>query len=163
MKALARAQETWQGMPPRDRRAVMVCGAALLVTAAWMLGWEPAARAIPRIQKELPKDQDQLQQLQALATDAGKLKALPAIQKRNAAELRGEVTKSLETAGITDAVVEVTDTALRVRTDKVSFYTWMQWLDSARKTLGLAVTSMEAKKAGGNEVGVVAASAEMGF
>ncbi|WP_059413216.1 type II secretion system protein GspM [Cupriavidus basilensis] len=161
--AVTRGLHAWRAMPPRDRRAVSACVAAIAVACGWLVGWEPAASAIPRLQREIPRDRAQWLQLQSLAKQAQTLRALPDIPRRAGAALRDEVARSLDAAGITGTVVEATDDGVRVRIDKVSFYTWMQWLAGARQAFGLGVLDMEAKKAEGGERGTVTVGAALGL
>ncbi|WP_020205075.1 type II secretion system protein GspM [Cupriavidus sp. WS] len=159
--AVARGLLAWRALTPRDRRAVMVCAAAISTACGWLAGWEPAASAIPRLQRELPLDHAQLAQLQLLAKQAQALRALPDIPPRTGAALRDAVAGSLETAGIAGATVEAADHGVRVRADKVSFYAWMQWLAGARQAFGLDVLDMEARAAAGGERGAVTVSAAL--
>lgn len=157
---LAAIRRQWRALPLRDQRAVIACAVVIAATAVWQLGWEPAAAAIPRIQRELPLEREQLLQVQTLGVEATRLRNMPDIARKAPDAMRDSVAKSLETAGLTGPDVKLSGATLQVHADKISFYTWMQWLARTRAEFGLTVVSMEAKKTG-TERGEVSVNAEL--
>ena len=168
MNTLTRLHETWQAMPLRDRRALLLCGAVLLAVSGWFAGWAPASQAVARIERELPGEKTELDRLEALAKTAATLARQPSPTLLDDAALRADAQRSLEAAGIGAAKIEVANGVLRVQVEKASFHAWMQWLADMRKRQAMAVISMEARRQGAvgaastvGTAGEVSASAEL--
>lgn len=75
----------WRGLAPRERglalAAALVVGAALL----WLVALQPAIRVLRTAPAQLAALDAQLQQMQALATEAAELRAAPTLSAAQAA------------------------------------------------------------------------------
>lgn len=84
--ALAKA---WRGLGPRERRLLKLAAVALALLLLWTLALGPATRTMRRAPVEQEALDAQLQQMQALATEAKALRGAPALspdQARSALE-----------------------------------------------------------------------------
>lgn len=75
----SQARAHWQGLGERERLAVLIGGSALAVLLLWMLAVQPALRTLQRAPQQLAQADTQLQQMQALAREAGELRSLPVV------------------------------------------------------------------------------------
>lgn len=67
---LAKARAAWQGLAPRERRAVALVGVVLATALTWLVLVEPALARIDHWQAETPKLRSQAQALSELLAQA---------------------------------------------------------------------------------------------
>lgn len=75
----ARASELWKRLAPRERLAVVLAAAVLVLGLGWMVLVAPALRTLREAPLTLDRLDVQLQQMQRLAAEARELKALPPV------------------------------------------------------------------------------------
>lgn len=77
--ALAPARAWWRQLAARERRALGVAAAVLVLGLLWQWGIAPAWRTLVRAPAELERLDAQLQQMRALAAETEQLRATPAL------------------------------------------------------------------------------------
>jgi len=83
---VAQLQARWQALGMRERNALQIAGAALLVVLVWTLGIQPAWRTLKQAPAQLEALELNLQDMQRLAQEARELREAPAVPAAQAAE-----------------------------------------------------------------------------
>ncbi len=88
-------QQRWQALSPRDRSALQLAAAVLLLGLLWALAVQPAWRTLQRAPAEREALDAQWQAMQALATEASALRATPPVGVAQASEALQAATAKL--------------------------------------------------------------------
>jgi general secretion pathway protein M len=83
---LAPLRERWRGLSTRDRRGVALAAAVLGAFVLWSAALQPALRTLREAPAQLDALDAQLQQMQALASEAAELRNAPAVSQDQAAQ-----------------------------------------------------------------------------
>lgn len=125
--------QKWAGLPPRDRRMLMIAGLFLLVIVIWLVLFEPAWQGTKRLEKSLPGLRADLARMDQLADEARELSRVTSAPPENSAQLKVRLEQSLLAQGINRemATVEAHSDILEVRFRQAPFEAWVFWLDGA--------------------------------
>lgn len=82
--ARAAAQTRWHQLAPRERQGVAVAGTLLAVSLLWFVAIAPAWRTLREVPPQRLALEAQLQQMQALATEAQTLRAVAPVPPEQA-------------------------------------------------------------------------------
>ena len=98
-QALQPLQAQWQVMGARERRLVLLAGAALALLLLWSLALQPALRTLRQAPAQLAQLDAQLQQMQRLAAEARELRAQPVVPAGQALQALQAASERLGAAG----------------------------------------------------------------
>jgi general secretion pathway protein M len=122
------AREQWRGRAPRERRALALAAAAVLVLLVWWLFVQPAWRTVREAPAQLDSLDAQLQQLQRLAAESQSLKgAAPVTSAQAGLALKAATDRLGEKGRLTLLGDRATLTLTGVNTEALR-----GWLQEAR-------------------------------
>ena len=84
MSALQGLKGRWTALAPREQRGVTLAAAALLLTLVWLLAVAPALRTLREAPAKQAQLRGELEHIQALASQAQQLQALPVLSRLEA-------------------------------------------------------------------------------
>lgn len=93
------ARQYWKSRAPRERRALTLLGALLLVALVWWLFVQPAWRTLHETPAQLDQLEAQLQQMQRLAAEAQSLRGVAAVSPAQAIAALKAATERLGDKG----------------------------------------------------------------
>ena len=93
------ARQAWAKLAPRERRGIALAAGAVGLALLWLLALAPALRSVQSLPGELERAELELQQMQALATEATGLRATPAVSSEQALAALNTATAELGAAG----------------------------------------------------------------
>ncbi|MEO5733580.1 MAG: type II secretion system protein GspM, partial [Rubrivivax sp.] len=96
---LAPARAWWHGLPPRERRMVVVAASVLGLYLLWVLALSPALQTARSAPRELDGLDAQWQTMQAMAAEAAELRAAPPINRQAATAALQAATGRLGESG----------------------------------------------------------------
>ncbi len=125
--------QKWAGLPPRDRRILVIAAIFLGIVLVWQLLFQPAWQGTQRLQKSLPTLRADLARMDQLATEVRELSRIASAPAENPAQLKVRLEQSLLAQGISKdmATVEAHSDIIEVRFRKAPFEAWVFWLDAA--------------------------------
>lgn len=89
-----RGQQAWSTLAPRDRKLLRLGAALLGLVLVWLVGMQPAWRALRELPPQIERADAQLQQMQALAAESKTLRAAaPVAQAQAGAALRAAAAR----------------------------------------------------------------------
>jgi general secretion pathway protein M len=92
-------QQRWSAFAPRERVLVGVMAAALAFLVVWLIAVRPAWRTLTLAPAQRAQADAQLFEMQALATEAKQLRALPPVQQGQAEMVLKSATERLGAKG----------------------------------------------------------------
>ena len=96
-----RGAAAWAGLSPRDQRIARIGAAFVGLLLVWLLGVQPAWRALRELPPQIERAEAQLQQMQSLAAESKTLRAAPPVaQAQAAAALRAAAARLGERARV---------------------------------------------------------------
>lgn len=141
-------QHFWSERAPRERRILTIGVAFLAVLALYFILVYPAASGVERLQRLLPQARVQAAELESLAAEAKRLRALPPAAAPGGADARGALGASLEAAGLQASHnVPLANGDVHLSFANVPFSKWATWLAGAERTLGLHTVAVTVKAA----------------
>jgi len=120
--------QRWAEFTPRERVLVAAMGTALAVLLVWLLGVRPAWRTLDTAPALRAQADAQLVQVQALAAEAGQLRALPPVRPATAEQALRSATQRLGGRGTLQLQGERATLTLKEATGE----DLRQWLGEAR-------------------------------
>jgi general secretion pathway protein M len=138
----------WQGRTEQERRFLTIGGGIAAAVILWATLIDPAVTGRKTLARQLPEMRQQAAELQAMAVEASKLQAQPAVQ---AARISREgLATSLSARGIKPESIIVTGEFVKLDVKDVVFANLLAWLDEQRRASRLTVqdlnlTGQEAK------------------
>lgn len=137
----------WSSLAPRERRLVATALTVVLVAIAYLVLWEPAARARTQLAKELPVLREQAAEMSSLAREAQSLaNAVPA--PVTGAAQRTALEDTLTRHGLKPTQLTVHDGTVQLQLDGVTFGAWSDWLTSVRDAYRLQVKEAQIRYVG---------------
>lgn len=89
-----RGQQAWSALAPRDRKLLRLGAALLGLVLVWLVGVQPAWRALRELPPQIERAEAQLQQMQVLAAESKTLRAAaPVAQAQAGAALRAAAAR----------------------------------------------------------------------
>lgn len=133
----ARAAAWWSVRTEQEQRMLAIGGAVVAFGLVYGVLVDPALTGRERLQKELPKLNQQVAELQALAGEASQLAANPPVQAQPLT--KDGVTARLQASGLTPQNLAVTGDYIKVEFKGVPFAGLVSWLDTMRREQRVAV------------------------
>jgi len=130
-QARANGAAFWAARTEQERRFLGVGGAVLGVLLVYGLLIAPALSGRERLQKDLPVLRQQAAELQALALQAGALKAQPNVTPP--AMTGDSIKASLAAHGLSAQSIGMTGEYAKLQLNGVSFPGLVDWLDALRR------------------------------
>ena len=127
----------WQDRKPRERSALALGAAIVVLALAYVALIAPALEGRARLAQTLPSLRLQAGEMQALAKEATQLAAVA--KATPAAVTKDAVERSLRDKGLKAQSVVVDGGLTRVQLAAVSFASLLDWLNDAQRTMGLFV------------------------
>ncbi len=127
----------WQERKPRERKALALGAAAVIVALLYALVVDPAIRGREQLAKTLPSLRQQAAEMQALSRQAAQLAQAGAAAPP--APTREAIERSLSSKGLKAQSVVLDGGLTRVQLASVPFSLLLDWLDDAQKTARLSV------------------------
>lgn len=156
MDGPASLRRHWAERSPRERRLLSLGAVFLVGVAAYLTLIEPAYSGIVRLQRLLPQTRAQAGELEALISEAQRLRAATPVVKTSGADARAALLASLAAAGMAPArTTALPNGELRLALRDVPFKKWAAWLATAEGTQGVravAVTANAVATAGNVDV-----------
>jgi general secretion pathway protein M len=135
----------WSDRAPREKLALVACGAIIVLAVFYLVLIEPAATGMARLQRGLPASRTQAATLDALLGEVKTLKARPPVATIGPQEARGTLEKSLAEAGLkAGRIVPLADGDIQLAFANVPYATWTLWLANIERTLGARATTVNA-------------------
>lgn len=123
-------QGRWHSLPPRDRLALVVLGAALALTLLYLLLWQPVAQQAALARSHLQQQRTLHQYLQEHAPQVRARQGKPQLAIDPAA-LQGLVTASAGTQGLSiERMDNQGDGGLQISLQPTDFTRLLRWLVS---------------------------------
>lgn len=122
----------WEEREVRERKAILLGGAALLLTLIWLLLLNPPLTGRVQLDKSLPVLRQQAAELQGMASEAARLtqQAAPPAMPLT----RESVEAALARHGLKAKTILVTGEMLKVELTTASFAALIAWLDDMGRT-----------------------------
>jgi general secretion pathway protein M len=139
-------RDFWIQRAPRERLAMILASAVLLLAVVFLTLVEPAATGIPRLERSLPATRMQAERLDQLLAEVAELKSKPQVAVLPPAEARAALEKSLGAAGLkATRVVPIADGDLQIVFANVPYAAWSTWLAGAERELGAKAHTVSAR------------------
>jgi general secretion pathway protein M len=136
----------WTSLSIRERTAVAVGGALVIVALLYLLAIEPAWRTRARLTADLPRLQAEAAEVRALALEAKRLKSR-ALTVESPEQTRAAVNRLLAEKKI-DASVREAEGRLLFSVKRADAAAWVGLLNDMSSSLPLRVTSAQVSRTG---------------
>lgn len=133
----ARAAVWWEARTEQEQRMLGIGGAVVAFGLVYGLLIDPALTGRDTLQKELPRLNQQVAELQALAGEAAQLAGAPPVQPQPLS--KDGVAATLQANGLTSQNLAVTGDYIKVEFKGVQFAGLVTWLDTMRREQRVAV------------------------
>ncbi|WP_374586208.1 type II secretion system protein GspM [Pseudoduganella sp.] len=133
----ARAAAWWGARTEQEQRMLTIGGAVVAFGFVYGVLVDPAWTGRDRLRQDLPRLNQQVAELQALAGEAAQLAASPPVQPQ--ALTKDGVTARLQASGLTPQNLAVTGDYIKVEFKGVPFAGLVSWLDTMRREQRVAV------------------------
>lgn len=127
----ANAAAWWSVRTEQEQRMLSIGGAVVALGLVWGVLIDPALSGRAELQVRLPKDNQQLAEMQALAGEATQLAAQPVAQPQPLS--KDGVAARLQAAGLSTQNLAVTGDYIKVEFKGVPFAGLVSWLDAIRR------------------------------
>lgn len=127
----AAAAAWWGARNEQEQRMLAIGGIVVALGLVWGVLIDPAMTGRARLQKDLPRMNQQLAELQSLAGEATQLAAQPPVQPQPLS--KDGVAARLQAAGLTTQNLAVTGDYIKVEFKGVPFPGLVTWLDAMRR------------------------------
>jgi len=133
MMAAYRAAATtwWSARTEQEQRMLGIGGAVLAIGLVWGVLIDPAMSGRARLQEDMPKLNQQVAELQALAGEASQLAALP--QAAPQPLTKEAVSAALQARGLAPQNLTVSGEYIKVEFKGAAFAGVVSWLDAMRR------------------------------
>ncbi|TJZ73786.1 type II secretion system protein GspM [Chitiniphilus eburneus] len=143
--ALHRLRQFWLQRNPRERRFLALCGTVIAVALFYALLWQPAVEGRARLQKQLPRLEADLAEMQR---QIALLKGTPAVGSAIGGDLRSAVQAVVSAAGIKADLRALPDQRVAVDAPDLPFPQVLELLSAVRRDSGAHVVKFETKATG---------------
>ncbi len=130
----------WMARTEQERKFLGIGGAVVAMALVYSLLVDPAVSGIAKLSKSLPKQRQDVAQLQALALEAGELARQPVLQPTPMS--REGLSAGLVARGMTPASLSMTGEYAKLQFTGVSFANLVSWLDAQRREHRIAVQDL---------------------
>lgn len=143
MSIAATAAGFWNDRSTRERGILLAAGALILAAALYALLWEPGLAARKSLSAALPRLRAQVDDMRRQQRE------VLALRKQVGAEpRRGDLKALLQASAARTAFAQAVERAeslssgmVLMRSGPVSFDTWLQWVESLQRDLGVRLDS----------------------
>lgn len=142
----AAAATWWGARTEQEQRMLSIGGAVVAFGLVWGVLVDPALTGRDKLKKELPRLNQQVAELQALAGEASQLAANPPAQPQSLS--KDGVGARLQASGLTPQNLAVTGEYIKVEFKGVPFAGLVTWLDAMRREQRVAVQEGEVTQQG---------------
>lgn len=121
----------WAARPAPERRTIVIAATLLLPIVYYFLLWQPAHRAVAKLQGTLPALQAQAAKLHDQATEVDALRHRPQLAALDAAALKSSIEDSALRHQLRPALTALDaqePNGVRITCDSISFAAWLVWL-----------------------------------
>lgn len=130
----------WMARTEQERKFLGIGGAVVALALVYSVLVDPALSGIAKLSKSLPKQRQDVAQLQALALEAGELARQPVLQPTPMS--REGLSAGLVARGMTPASLSMTGEYAKLQFTGVSFANLVSWLDAQRREHRIAVQDL---------------------
>lgn len=148
---LEQLRARWAALADRERRVVALGAAALALTLAYLLVWEPVVGARAAREAQLAEQRAIAVLLETLAVEAQRGRG-GAVTLGASQSLLAVVDQSRKTSGITKPPSRLQpegDTAVRIWLDDVPFDALLRWLNDLQTRYGVRVDTADIERESG--------------
>ncbi|MEO8279150.1 MAG: type II secretion system protein GspM [Ideonella sp.] len=118
----------WRSLAPRERQAVLIAGAAMLVVLLWLVALQPALRTLREAPPQIAALEAELQSMRSLAAETGSLRGAAPVSRSQALAALESATRQLGSSGRLSVLGDRATLTL----DSTDSAHLSQWLELAR-------------------------------
>lgn len=152
MNQLAELRAWYESQPPRERMALLLGSAALLVMLLYSLALRPFFSSKAKLESHVVQQQTTLAAMRPLAMQLQSLRGQQPASLPPGQSLLALIDKSAGDAGLSSALKQVQasgESTVKVQMQGVGFDNLIRWLGNLHQQYGINVTDLTAQRATG--------------